>query len=370
MKDTQLSPQQKLSSKQFSYYNKINHNVYDFRHQIIDIENSLPHDFVLKISSLSNHKFQRRSYNLNDATAQALEKLRKRYDTIRLWYSGGQDSHFLLHHFLLNKIHINEIYTLIKTPCKNPISLALDEGLGSAKPFLESIADQLSLTKVCYPKVTHDELDRFFLENPDYWRYNTSALPNPWHTCNKISHFTSDQKDVCNLAGIETPHVYWDDAWKFCFIDVQVNEQHVNKQCTPVRNISLDDPEWLEAYVNNIVDQMELYPDYRIRFSWDKQIKKSTKLFQRLVPEMQYINGLIFGVKTPKWIDPNPPADTSFIEKVLLKNFRSFEYLQSMKIENEHPWWLNQWRNNVDWAWVEKCQTFGGIASDHWVLHD
>ncbi len=359
-----------MNIKQLSYRNKNNHDVHDFRHQIVDIENAAPHDFVLKISTLYDHKFQRRSCNLNSATAHALEKLRKKHDTIRLWYSGGQDSHFLLHHFLLNKIHIDEIYTLIKTPCNNPVSLSLDEGLGSAKPFLESIADQLSSTKVCYPRVTHEELNKFFLENPDYWRYNTSAWPNPWFTCNCISHWTVDQTDVCNLSGIETPHVYWDGVWKFCFIDLLVNEQHVNKQCTPVRNLSLDDPEWLEVYVNNIVDQMELYPDYRTRFSWDKQIKKSTKVFQRLVPEMQYINGLISGVRVPKWIDGSPPTDASFAEKILFKNFRSFEYLQSMKIENEHPWWLDQWRNNIDWVWVEKCQNFGGVASDHWVLND
>jgi hypothetical protein len=359
-----------MNIKQLSYRNKNNHDVHDFRHQIVDIENAAPHDFVLKISTLYDHKFQRRSCNLNSATAHALEKLRKKHDTIRLWYSGGQDSHFLLHHFLLNKIHIDEIYTVIKTPCKNPLSLSLDEGLGSAKPFLESIADQLSSTKVCYPRVTHEELNKFFLENPDYWRYNTSAWPNPWFTCNCISHWTVDQTDVCNLSGIETPHVYWDGVWKFCFIDLLVNEQHVNKQCTPVRNLSLDDPEWLEVYVNNIVDQMELYPDYRTRFSWDKQIKKSTKVFQRLVPEMQYINGLISGVRVPKWIDGSPPTDASFAEKILFKNFRSFEYLQSMKIENEHPWWLDQWRNNIDWVWVEKCQNFGGVASDHWVLND
>ena len=41
-----------------------------------------------------------------------------------------------------------------------------------------------------------------------------------------------------------------------------------------------------------------------------------------------------------------------------------------MKIENEHPWWLDQWRNTIDWVWVEKCQNFGGVASDHWVLND
>jgi hypothetical protein len=359
-----------MNMKQLSYRNKNNHDVHDFRHQIVDIENAAPHDFVLKISSLSDHNFQRRSCNLNNATAHALEKLRKKYDTIRLWYSGGQDSHFLLHHFLLNKIHIDEIYTVIKTPCKNLLSLSLDEGLGSAKPFLESIADQLSSTKVCYPQVTHEELNKFFLENPDYWRYSTMAWPNPWFTCNCISHWTLDQTDVCNLSGIETPHVYWDGGWKFCFIDLLVNAQHVNKQCTPVRNLSLDDPEWLEAYVNNIVDQMELYPDYRTRFSWNKQIKKSTKVFQQLVPEMQYVNGLISGVRVPKWIDGSPPTDASFAEKMLFKNFRSFEYLQSMKIENEHPWWLDQWRNTIDWVWVEKCQNFGGVASDHWVLND
>jgi hypothetical protein len=358
-----------LLPAQLFYCDKHN-NTYDYRHQIVDIKDALPHDFTFKISTLCNYKFQRRSCDLNDATARALNKLRKKYNKIRLWYSGGQDSHFLLHHFLSNKIHIDEIYTLIKTPCKNPLSLALDEGLNAAKPFLESIADQLSSTKICYPRATHQELDRFYSENPDYWRYNMTALPNPWHTSNKISHWGLDQEGVCNLAGIETPHVYWDGAWKFCFIDVQILEQHTNKKKTPVCNISLDDPEWIESYVNAIVDQMELYPDFQIRFSWEQQIKKSTKIFQSMVPELQYISGNISRLRTPKVVDANPPADASFVEKLLLRNFRAYEYLQSMKIENEHPWWLDQWRNNTDWGWIEKGFKFGGVASDHWVLND
>ena len=341
---------------------------YQHRYQLIDHCNTQSHDWVLRIDPLQSYQFRRQPGNLDLSMATALTRIRQKYSKIRLFYSGGLDSHFVMQHCLHNKIHLDEIYSVIKTPFQNSLLMALDEGINSAHPFLQEVSEQLSRTKVHTPVLTHEFYNKFYAVD-DYWKYSYSMfIVEPSRVCNIINGFALDNKDVCNLTGIDTPFVYWDQGWKFCFVDLQFMSEHSNQQASLVHSLSLQDPEFLQAYVNAIVDQMELYPDHRTRFSWHNVLKYGSKFIQRLVPEMQSVNGQMWGLRLPKNSGIVPPATASFMEKNLHANFRSFMYWQ--QAQQEQPAWLDRWINHTNWAWVERCQQFGGVFSDQFVLHD
>jgi hypothetical protein len=287
-----------------------------------------------------------------------------------LFYSGGFDSHFILHHCLINHIHLDEIYSVVKTPFENQILLALDESINAAQLFLQQpeILEKLTRTRIVTPKLNNDFFNRFY-SSDDYWKYNFEmSLIEPARTCNVIDEFGLDATDSCNLVGIDTPFVYWDQGWQFCYVDQQIVSEHVSQQSQSCYSLSTSVPEFVEAYVNVIVDQMEKHTDYRNKFSWSNVLQYRSKFIQRMLPEMQHINGQIWGLRFPKnsGVAANPGA--SCMEKIIHGNFRSFIYWQYA--QQEKPAWLDRWVNYTDWEWVERCQQFGGVFSNKFILHD
>ena len=343
-------------------------NQYAYRHELVDQTGANSHDFVLHIEPLVQYRFQRQASNLAQVTATVLAQLRKQYGTLRLFYSGGLDSQFVLHHFLANHVQLDEIYSVVKTPYNDDVLLALDESVNSAQPFLQQEADQLLQTQIHLPVLDHAFFDQFY-SSDDYWKYSfLMYLGEPSRVCNMIDAFSLDITDHCNLTGIDTPFVYWDQAWKFCFVDQQIISEYVSKHSCAAYSLSLNSPEFIEAYVNTIVDQMEKYPDYQSRFSRNNVLQYRSKFIQRMVPEMQVVNGQTWGLRLPKSTGVPVPNTASFMEKTVYANFRSLMHWQ--RAQQEQPAWLDRWINYTDWQWVEKCHQFGGVFSDQFVLND
>ena len=113
-------------------YYRTDNNRYAHLHELVDQSEAKSHDFVLHIEPLVQYRFQRRASDLAQVTATALAQLRKQYGTLRLFYSGGLDSQFVLHHCLINHVHLDEIYSVVKTPYNDDVLLALDESINSA----------------------------------------------------------------------------------------------------------------------------------------------------------------------------------------------------------------------------------------------
>jgi hypothetical protein len=77
-------------------------------------------------------------------------ELRERYSYLRLWFSGGSDSTTALNAFVENGIHIDEIIVncWLDYGHSNPLLSANKEITLSADPYLDSIADKLTKTKI------------------------------------------------------------------------------------------------------------------------------------------------------------------------------------------------------------------------------
>lgn len=344
---------------------------FEYRHQLVDQSDVSSQDFKLCIGPLDQYRFRRQhGVDLAQVTANALRQLRQQYGMLRLFYSGGLDSHFILHHCLINSVHLDEIYSVVKTPFESKILLALDESINAAQSFLQQteISEKLTRTRIVTPKLSNDFFNRFY-SSDDYWKYNFGmTLIEPARTCNVIDEFGIGATDACNLVGIDTPFVYWDQGWQFCYVDQQIVPEHVSQHGQSCYSLSTSVPEFVEAYVNVIVDQMEKHTDYRNRFSWSNVLQYRSKFIQRMLPEMQHINGQTWGLRFPKNSGVPTSPDATYMEKVIHGNFRSFIYWQYA--QQEKPAWLDRWIHYTDWEWVERCQKFGGVFSNKFILHD
>jgi hypothetical protein len=87
-------------------------------------------------------------------------KVRERHDYIRLFYSGGADSHAVLDAFVNNGLHINEIVCM-----KSGFHSADYEIDQYAVPYLDSIRRKLEKTKIRILEPTINDYDKWYNGN-------------------------------------------------------------------------------------------------------------------------------------------------------------------------------------------------------------
>ena len=149
-------------------------------------------------------------------------KIRDSYKTVKLWYSGGVDSHLVLNTFLKNNIHIDEICCM-KSGFKNADSEITDY----AEPFLKTIQKQIPKTKIniINPKITDYE-DYYSNENTVEWNYTFRLL---YHT--ELLKEYNQQEETINVFGANPPllvhrdgkwYTYWTDG------DIEHNTKKYN----------------------------------------------------------------------------------------------------------------------------------------------
>ena len=96
-------------------------------------------------------------------------ELRETYDYLRLWYSGGADSHSALLSFVNNNIPLDEVVILLY-PDKNVDDVTkctANEVLIAAIPQLKQIVDKIPNTKITILEGTDKDLDQWFAPKSD-----------------------------------------------------------------------------------------------------------------------------------------------------------------------------------------------------------
>lgn len=112
--------------------------------------------------------FQEPTQSLGELKKQRALDIRRTYNYVRFWFSGGSDSTTALNAFLDNKIHIDEI-VIYSWPDKNvsdPLMSSNRELMLSAIPYLEHRRDQLVNTKITNITLTKKEYS-LVLSGPD-----------------------------------------------------------------------------------------------------------------------------------------------------------------------------------------------------------
>jgi len=96
--------------------------------------------------------------SFEELATQRAYQLRESNKYLRLWYSGGADSHTMLQAFLLNKIHVDEIVMVRTSPSNdfNDQILNRESNLRSL-PYIRSIRNQIPKTKISVVDITANQ---------------------------------------------------------------------------------------------------------------------------------------------------------------------------------------------------------------------
>lgn len=162
-------------------------------------------------------------------------ELRETYSYLRLWYSGGCDSHSALMSFVDNDIHLDEIIVLVYPDAGklDPHDTTADEVLLAAFPQLDKIKNRLSKTKINIIRATEKHAAEWFLDYshaiPLYDSLDGEGfhLDTNWGLCHVLR--TDDKKDWCDIHG-GTKARLWKNKnnWYFYFVDSALSTFYIS----------------------------------------------------------------------------------------------------------------------------------------------
>lgn len=365
-----------MISTQEPYYYILDGNIINLRGNIIDEKIKDPslnsNRVKLKIPALDSYRFYRhRNCDFNQITKKCLERIRQTHKTVRLLYSGGVDSHFMLRQLINNGIFVDEIHSVNKVPFNDPVCRLMDESESCGWIFLDEphTTERLTGTKIFKTDLTEQHYSDYF-NSDNFWKYSNNNLADCTSSANLVGALKlSVGPEICNLIGISTPFIYYNNGWKFVLVDTQFETEHSSSTVykNAVHNISLTYPEFIEGYVNNIVDHLETFPDFKERFTFNKVINYTTSQdFRKYCPEMIETNGTLWGNRQPKRTNLVLDGDELPYQRVIKTHFKSL--LWSPHLEKNNTQWYFNWRDRTDWNWVEEKKRFGGILSSEFSL--
>lgn len=232
------------------------------------------------LGSIDDFEFRRRKIPvINNSKIMAehllknrINNLRKKYQYIRLWYSGGKDSTLALHTAIKNNVLIDEI-VLMRRVCKNGLNLypeyAQTVEMDQAILYLNSIKHQIPKTKISVVE-TDDEHHESIFTNADWYRFTSDWHFQISYTMNMFYRYVNPKfqlleevADRCDLCGSGVPNIWFNNSinkWQFSFVDAVFVTSHSGAALNTVFEdflVSDDDPLLLEFFINTIADSFE-----------------------------------------------------------------------------------------------------------------
>ncbi len=189
-------------------------------------------------------------------------QLRDSYDHLRLWYSGGVDSHTVLMTFIENKIPLDEICIMRTSPTADYEDPGNSEINFVALPFLRRIQPLLGKAKINLLDLGPRHYQKFF-SDPDWAKqvntidfrlsYVSTAslllpeLISPIERGRKLANVTGGNKPRLEMENGRYYAFYWDEYLKWdlneatresleeFYFSSELPEVHI-KQCHMVKN--------------------------------------------------------------------------------------------------------------------------------------
>jgi len=171
-----------------------------------------------------------------DLCKQRALQIRNNSSRLRLWFSGGCDSKFVLDLFLTNNIHIDEIITI-----KSGIFAGDYEIDDVAVPYLEKIKNKIPNTTITvYVPTAKDYLD--FYSNPNW--YDHMDTPDAMHfrlNCVMSRLIMERSQQTTEILGGDKPKLaYVNGNWYTYFLDK--NTETINLDRYNTVQFFIDDP--------------------------------------------------------------------------------------------------------------------------------
>lgn len=164
--------------------------------------------------------------SLGSLITEHLKELRDKYKKVKLYYSGGSDSHLLLLNMIQNNIHIDEIVCL-----KSGIPTADFEIENYAEPTLKKFANRLRNTTITIKKTSLNDYSEYYKKGVTKDKIISGAVGT--HNYFRL-HWPLDfygeepLEDVLHIRGLEKPKImkHGDDYYTY-FLDLDL-EPHAN----------------------------------------------------------------------------------------------------------------------------------------------
>lgn len=105
---------------------------------------------------------------------QRAQQLRDSNQYLRLWYSGGADSHTMLRAFLDNHIHLDEIVMVRASPIDDFDGASCRESTQRSIPYINSIRHDIPNTKISLVYMSGKEYEEYY--KTDDWFLRTMGV--------------------------------------------------------------------------------------------------------------------------------------------------------------------------------------------------
>ena len=274
-----------------------------------------------------------------------LKELREKYSIIKLYYSGGIDSHAILHCSLKYGVHIDEIICL-----KSGIGPADFEIDQFAMPRLVKLRNQFPKTQIIIKTITMDQYYDWYKQGITQEKIERGACGT--HNYLRL-HFNlnfcmlDSNKDVIHLRGLEKPKIIKHQNEFYSYIIDEDIEPHVNNYQFFSSDLSIQKKQchlWMEKFrtldINKELDVWKYqkiwndslygflpsdinFPQKNLFFEIDKNYieHKGKKLFFNNLKEKYALD----------WCKKNEP-------NILTLWFEQNEMLKDM---TQYKWWNN-----------------------------
>ena len=199
--------------------------------------------------------------SLDDLIKEELNFLRENYKIIKLYYSGGTDSHLLLENFIKHNIFIDEIICL-----KSGFEPADFEIKNFAEPNLYKLKDNLKSTKISIKSLIIEDYIEYYSQGITQNKIDTGAVGV--HNYLRI-HFPKDFysktyiKDTLHIRAMDKPKIIaHDNKWYAYLLDGDL-EPHINNHQFFSRNLKIQIKQchlFLQVYKNlNLQKETDIF---------------------------------------------------------------------------------------------------------------
>lgn len=154
---------------------------------------------------------------LFEIAALRAQQLRDKYRYLRLWYSGGSDSHTVLLTFLKNNIFIDEIIVYRRSPSDQfeLLTPANAEQNKAAIPFLKQIQPQIPNTKITIADFGNSAYQRYFNDPECFERLGGTEFCLDYQMMYGSKPDLLLNSDYCDIKGIDKPRMIMEDGKYF-----------------------------------------------------------------------------------------------------------------------------------------------------------
>ena len=128
------------------------------------------------------------------------QQLRDTNKYLRLWYSGGADSHTVLRSFLDNNIHLDEIIMVRASPIDDFDGISCRESNMRSIPYINSIRHDLPNTKISMVNITGKHYEEYY--NTDDWFTRTMGV---YYFADDPSVILDSRLSLEKYAGLKVP---------------------------------------------------------------------------------------------------------------------------------------------------------------------